>query len=398
MPRKLDRGIILGICELCKDTEIPEAFAVWTAISCVSACLERGCYVDQGHFVVFPNLYVVLAAGSARCRKTSAIIIGESLLRQIQPKLHILSQKSTPEALIGDLSGSLEGRIEEGASFVSTTSPGIIIADELSTFIDRKAFESGMIAILTKLYDGYDFDYRTRSRGLEMIKNPCLNILGGSTLHWIKEAIPTVAIGGGFTARIIFIHQERRRKNVAWPERTEKEVILEKAIVNDLSQVRLLRGPFGIVPKAKDLYCQEYCEFCDKSKLFEDPNMAGYAGRRHIMILKLAMCSSAALKDSREIDEVDIALAINWLTTAEQDMQRVLSAISSEPCGTLSEQLVELVRSKQSISKFEIVRHFRNKLTVDQVDILCRTLVEARFFRGDVVKGQLKYTWIGDKE
>lgn len=397
MTRKLPQGVILGICELCKNTEVPESFANWTAISCVSSCLERNCYVDQGHFTVYPNLYVVLTAGSARCRKSSSITIAEKILRKVMPDIRILSQKTSPESFIRELGGSVSERIE-GASFVSNTSSGIVIADELSTFIDRRAFDSGMIAVLTKLYDCCDFDYRTISRGLDEIKNPCLSILGGSTLHWIKEAIPPVAIGGGFTARIVFIHQERRRKNIPWPERTQQEIELEKAIVNDLNQIRLMRGSFGITPKAKELYCQEYCDFCDKSKLFEDPNMAGYAGRRHVMVLKLAMCASASSKDTREIDEVDMALAINWLFAAEQDMQKVLSAISCEPCGTLTEQLVQLIHSHGAITKFEIVRKLRNKLTIDQIDTIIRALIEAKYIKTTNDKGNVKYEWIGGKD
>ena len=307
MTRRLKNGIILSFCELCKNTEVPEIFANWSIISCISACLERRCSIDQGHFTVYPNLYIVLVAGSAG-RKSVSIIMTKKLSRRVMPCLHLLSQKSSPEALIGDLSGTLVAC--EDKSIIKENACGFAIVDELSTLIDKKAFDNGMISILTKLYDCEDLDYRTRARNLELVKEPCLTILGGSTMQWIKETVPVVAIGGGFTARVIFVYSNKRRQFVAWPERTEQERQLEQDIISDLGQVRLITGPFIVTDKAKELYCKEYVDFCSTSKLFEDPNMSGYAGRRHVMILKLAMCASASSKDSREIDELDMAIKL----------------------------------------------------------------------------------------
>jgi len=378
-----------------RETEVPEIFSLWGGIMAVSACLGRGHFIDQGHFEVYPNLYVILTAGSAKCRKSTIISVIEKLLREVEPSIHVLSQKSTPEALIFDMCGMAP----EGDNFVASNATGIIIADEVSTFIDRNAFQTGMIAILTKLYDCQDFDYRTRSRGQEMVKDPCLSLLGGSTIQWIKEAIPVVSIGGGFTARIIFVFQDRRNKNVPWAERSHATVALREKIIHDLCEIKnLTKGRFVVTEEAKDLYCSEYNQFSDQSKFFEDPNMSGYAGRRHVMILKLAMCFSASMNDSREITKVDMARAINTLSQSELNMTRVLSAISAEPCGDLSEQLVNLLASKRKISRYELMRCFRHKLTVTQLDELLRVLIEARYITSDIEGSQAIYRWIGDKK
>jgi hypothetical protein len=199
-----------------EETEVPQIFSLWGGISAVSAALGRDCFIDQGHFTVYPNLYIVLAAGSAKCRKSTIITVVKQLLDAIEPPIHTLSQKSTPEALIGALCG-MEA---EGESRIISRATGVAVVDEMSTLIDRNSFKSGMIAILTKLYDCGDFDYRTRGRGLEIIREPCLSILGGSTLQWIKEAIPIASIGGGFTARVIFIHQDEPADLIPWPVRS----------------------------------------------------------------------------------------------------------------------------------------------------------------------------------
>lgn len=392
MTRRLKDGTILGVCQLMSDTEVPELFSLWGGIVATGAVLGRNSWIDQGHFTVFPNLYVVLTAGSAKCRKSTIISKVEDLLRGVEPKMHLMSQKSTPEALIQDMCGV----VPESSTNIITGATGIVIADEVSTFIDRNAFTTGMIPILTKLYDCKDFDYRTRSRGAEVIKNPCLSILGGSTIQWIKESIPIVSIGGGFTARIIFVYREDRTKHVPWSERTPETVALESDLIHDLSEIhKNVRGRFVLTPEAKEMYCSEYITFSEKSSLFQDANMAGYAGRRHVMILKLSMAFSASTRDDREVTAHDMRLAINSLLEAEKNMQRVLSAISCEPCGDLSEQLVTIIHRNKRSSKFELVRQFRHKLNVNELDALLRTLEEAQFIRTVVEGSQVFYDWIG---
>jgi hypothetical protein len=107
---------------------------------------------------------------------------------------------------------------------------------------------------------------------------------------------------------------------------------------------------------------------------------------------------SAAMKDTREIDELDMAIAIKQMLMAEQDMQKVLSAISSEPCGSLSEQLVQLIATKETVPRFELVRHFRNKITIAQLDEVIRVLVDAKYVDTIMQKGNVIYKWLGGKQ
>ncbi len=390
MSRHLPNGVIHGVCELMSETEVPEPFSMWGGISCISAALGRTSFIDQGHYTVYPNLYIVLVADSAKCRKSTMISTVNSLLREVRPELHLMSQKSTPEALIEDMCGY----IPDGDSRVVNSATGIVIADEVSTFIDRNSFTTGMIPILTKLYDCQDFDYRTRSHGVELVENPCLSILGGSTIQWIKEAIPVVSIGGGFTARVIFVYQESPARYVPWCERSSKQLALRENIIHDLCEIRQnVRGAFAVTQKAKECYCSEYIDFCEHSKLFNDPNTAGYAGRRHVMVLKLAMVWSTSMSDSREISEQDMSRAINSLCIMEANMPKVLAAISSEPCGDLSEQLVQLIAKEKRVSRFELVRRFRHKLTVRELDELLKVLEEAHYIIPHVDGSNIIYEW-----
>jgi len=372
MARKLEEGIIKAFCKFVEDTEIPDVFGIWIAMSMVSSALGRDCFIDQGYFVVYPNLYIVLVAGSALCRKSTAIGIGRGFIKKIEPRTHILSQKMTPEALIGSLSGMTA---KDDTTLVDEA-VGIIIVDELSTLIDRNAFKSGMISVLTKLFDCEDFPYETRGRGIELIRNPCVSILGGSTLHWIKESIPQVAIGGGFTSRVIFVFREKPYKIVPWPRVSSDNKKRADNIVHDLNEVSKMRGNFALSATALKKYEKEYVKFLSSNPFQNKPNLMGYAGRRMMLVLKLAMAASASVSDMRVIEEDDLRIAIEILKRAEKDMPRVVDTIAAEFVGDVANMVVDAIVVRGVITRPELVKASRHKLTVRQLDVIIDTLLE----------------------
>lgn len=391
MARKLKNGIIKSVCEYAQDTEVPDIFALWSGIACVGACLGRDCFVDQGHFTIYPNMYIVLVAGSAKCRKSTSINMASDFLSNV-PDTRQLSQKMTPEALIAALSGNSG---EEGGTVVLQEAEGIALVDELATLIDSKAFANGMIPVLTKLFDCQDFPYETRSRGVELVRNPCLSIFGGSTLHWIKECIPVVAIGGGFTSRIIFVYRDAVAKLIPWPERSDLSTKLRTGIIHDLCEIKKLRGSFGFTAKAKEVYSKEYKEFIINSKMFESKNLSGYAGRRHVMLLKLSMIISASNKDTREVDVDDVAVAIRVLKNCEETMPKVLNAITSEAIGDISEEVLSIIIRRGTVARHILVQQVSNRLSSRELDIILETLLEMEVINAESIGSKIMYNYIG---
>jgi len=393
MARKLRQGIINAFCEYTTDTEIPTLFSLWSAVSAVSAALGRDCFVDRGYFTVYPNIYIVLVAGSAACKKSSAITLAGKLIKTVEPGIHILSQKMTPEALIG----SLSGMTAKDSTLILDESVGILIVDELSTLIDKNAFKSGMISLLTQLYDCEDFSYETRGRGIELIKNPSLSLLGGSTLHWIKASIPQEAVGGGFTSRVLFIYKDHNEKLEPWPSISAKMKKLYDDIVHDLSIVAKMRGAFGVSDNALSMFKKEYVRFRNNSPLLSNPNLTGYSGRRDTTLLKICMAVSAAYSDSKIIDESDMEMGIKAMLLIEKDMPKVLQAISSEFVGDVCEQVLTLVMNSGGITRSQLVKAMKFRLTVRQLDIILETLLEEGAIKVLKDGAQITYMFCGEK-
>ncbi|KKM87258.1 hypothetical protein LCGC14_1270810 [marine sediment metagenome] len=390
--RKLQCGIVEAICKYTEDTEVPAIFSVWAGISAVGAAMGRDCFVDQGYFAIYPNLYVILVAGSARCRKSTAVNIAGDFIQKVVPKINLISQKVTPEGLIGMLSGLIG---DEGATTVVPSAVGVAVVDELSTLIDKNAFKSGLIALLTNLYDCKDFEYLTRGRGRELVNNPCLSVLGASTIRWIKDTIPEVAIGGGFTSRIVFVYKDKREKLVPWPVMSAENKALSEDIVHDLCEVSKMRGPIALDKGALDTYKEEYVNFYENSSLMKDEGLAGYANRRHHILLKVSMIICASRTDNRLITQHEMNMSIKLLRKAENAMPFILRTIMSEKVGTVFESILTFIISMGSVGRPRLIREFRHKMTSQDLDVLLRTLEEEGVILQTVDGSKIVYTYTG---
>jgi hypothetical protein len=386
MSRKCNEGIIEEICKYCEATEVPSTYALWTAIFSVSAVLGRDCSIDQGYFKIYPNQYVILVAKSAVCRKSTAINMATDFLWKVVPKVNILSQKMTTEAMIKALSQA-NSSVEE--------SVGCFINDEVITLIDKSKLD--LISDLTKLYDCKDFEYETRSRGKEEVKNPCLSIYGGTTVKGLVNVIPVQAIGEGFTSRIVFVYRATRERDIDWVVRSPENYERFQNIVHDLTEVARMRGPMELTKEALDTYKKEYHSFL-KNPMTNNPYLSGYAGRRHVTLLKTAMAFSASRCNEREITKQDVWRAIQSLQNAEAKMDIVMRAITSEPVGNIYEHVMAIIVEAGTILRSHLIRETSHRMSWRQLDEALGGLVQTEYVEQIKVDGKIAYKYIKKEE
>ena len=330
---------IKAFAALGEGTEIPAEFMLWCAISGISGILERRVWLDMGPFVVFPNLYVVLIAGSGRCRKSTAIKQLVRILKALDPGPNLVSQKITPEGLIDAL------KVEQDVAASSRGSVGFVIVDELSVFLNRKSYEGGLASLLIPLYDcDNHIEYRTKGRGIEELRGSSLSLLGASTIDWLKNAIPSDAIGGGLTSRMIFVYVSEPPAPVPWPAfGPEKQQLLE-SLVAFLEKVQGLEGEVTLSEEAKSYYEKRYIDFSKNSTLFDDPLLSGYASRRFVHFLKLGIIFSVSEgRTDLVIQHSHLLCAENILTMIEPGMPRVLSMVMATEKGALCDVILKKI-------------------------------------------------------
>lgn len=354
---------------LAEQTEIPQAFMLWCGISGISAALERRVWIDMGPFTIFPNLYIVLVAGSGRCRKSTSIHQLLKIMKQASVLPNFISQKITPEGLIDAL------RIHRDATI--SESIGYVVVDELSVFLNRKSYEAGLASLLITLFDCEDqIEYRTKGRGIEKLENTCLSLLGASTIDWLKNAVPTDAIGGGLTSRMIFVYVEHPTTPVAWPLFDEKKHTVAKKLSQSLEGVFTINGPAKLTPDAKAFYEEKYCNFYDNSELFDDPLLSGYASRRFVHFLKLGIIFSVA-RGARDlvITHSDLLAAENALLMIEPAMPKVLSMVMATDRGALTGIIYAKIAKAGKIGRRSLMASFAHRIDTRELTDLLDTLL-----------------------
>jgi ABC-type phosphonate transport system ATPase subunit len=77
-----DFNFIESYLDFYADTEVPTIFNRWSAITGISALLGRQCWVEHGHNVIYPNMYVMLV-GESGTRKSTAVGFSRKLLTDV---------------------------------------------------------------------------------------------------------------------------------------------------------------------------------------------------------------------------------------------------------------------------------------------------------------------------
>jgi Protein of unknown function (DUF3987) len=298
-----------------KESESPDNFHVWTALSAISSVVRRKVFLDQGLYILYPNLYVALVGPPARTAKSTAIRMGRRLIQGV------------PGVVIGPDSCSREELIRELAqSKLDNQCAMTIHSSEFSSLVDVSGIM--MIQFLTDIYD-CDFRdpkgwrYSTKTQGKDEVVNPYLTMLVGTTPSYIADALPNNVVGHGFTSRMIFVHEEVER--LINPRPNPENVAMATALVEDLRHISFLSGPFQWTKDGQEAYDEFYRGLY--VTIPPDYRMEGYHWRKKIHVLKVAMILSLTEDDTLLIRGRDIQAAVALLNAIEPNMARTFSAV-----------------------------------------------------------------------
>ena len=365
--RQLDDWLT-SYAEYTSEQESPSLFHFWVGTSVIASTMERRCYINRGYYTLFPNLYIVLIGASARVRKTSAISIGYEIFREANSKSVIVSQKTTPEAIISIF---VEGYKERGVS------GGVIVADELGVFLGGQLKSMDLMQLLTKWYDcPKHFEYHTMMRGKEIMDCVYCNMIAGTTPQWLKDSMPPHAVGGGFTSRIIFVYQDKPEKLVAFPEITDAQKRMKVKLLHDLQSISKLKGQYKLTKGAREWYERWYM---DVFRPETTPHMAldGYFGRKHDTLLKVAMCLSASKSGNLIVDEIELRMALKALNKNEQFLPDTLRLIQMTDVGEEMEKVLRVICRKEEIDFIALSRSVSYCINARHLDEILNDLIAA---------------------
>ena len=369
-----------GFLKLSDNSEPPLLYKKWSAISTISAALQRKVRIDLGiSLTVYPNFYVVLVGPSATGKGT-AMRYSYDILKEI-PSIRLAAQATSLQSLIRRMKETNLNDMEIETGKMQFHSSMTIFSDEFTVFLGYHNRE--LMAALCDWFDCKDrWVYDTIKRDKEEIVGVWVNLLGGTTPDNIQSSFPMEAIGGGLTSRIIFVNEEKRDKLVIFPAATAAEIELQQYLIQDLEQISLLSGPARFTEGAMKFYA-DWCMKACENPPFQDRKFDGYIGRRRRHLNALSMVCSASRTNKLIITEYDIQRAAKMMEEVEVKMGTVFRGIGKSDISALVNDAIRyIVASKtDEIALWEFLRRFEGDVDKFTMDRILNTLETAKYIK-----------------
>ena len=339
-------------------TEAPRKMAFWAGVSAIGGALRRKVWIDMKRFQWFPNFYIVFVAPPGVVSKSTSVDMAMKLLRAV-PGVNFGPDVVTWPALVEKFAGANESFLFDGMEI--PMSALTLEASEMGSLINLRDPE--MINLYITLWDGRaTFEKVTKMAGCNTVEGPWINMIACTTPQWLAENMPTVAVGGGFTSRCIFLYADTKEKFVAFPDEfinDHDDKNLKEALLHDLTHIAdKLVGPFKITKEARDWYRPVYEHFWKTARSTMTTTMLeGYAARKQTLLFKTAMVVSVSGRDDLQITLEDLQLATVMLEDLEEDMQRVFSNVGRTDVSMQAGKFIAFIKIKGTVSYEEAYRY-----------------------------------------
>lgn len=387
MSRLLDNWL-QGYQVLTENTESAAIFDVWVSYSVIAAALRRKVILQLGRLTYNSNIYVVLVAEPGIARKTQAIKYGIELLNTI-PEIVMSADSSTKEAMTDDIEGSgLDALMIDGS--VLRHSSLNIISKEFESFLGQKKENTRMLTALTDLFDcPEDWSSRTRHGTSNKIIRPWLNLLAATTPDSLANSLPSTAVGGGLTSRILFIWADKKKKSVAVPSMTGAEVELKKKLEKDLYQISRMSGEYAMTSGCLNKWTEWYDSYDEDEsgeRICAEKSFSGWYSRKPTYIIKVAMLRAAAESNQLLLQWRHIEETIKEIEKVELSMGSAFRAIGRSEISAEVDSVLQIIRSVGWISEKSLMSTIWKDVDASKFENVIETLLKTgkvvREFKG----------------
>lgn len=382
MVKRLLDDWLSSYIEYTENTEPPLSFHIWTAISVLIGALERKVYMEWGHEIIYPNEFIILVGPSGRTRKGYAINIGRDFLQKIGA--NAAAEITTKEALIEDIASSVN-TFKDGTTKRITFHCSVThVVEELHVFLGESNVE--LLAWLTALYDSRaTMDKRTKGSGSDTIEGVFYNLLAATAPQWMPTMFPKVALGGGFTSRVIFVVEDKKRKIVEDPTLTKDDLELRRKLQHDLEIIHNLSGEMDFSQEAYEAYTKWYREEEEKTLAgnpsIPDPRFDGFLSRKPTHIKKIAMAISASRGDDLVITLEDFERALGLLTRAEKKMTKAFGGLGESRFAAAMDALLQALMGYGSLRRSAFLRSTYRDISAWDLEQVEKALTKMRLLK-----------------
>ncbi|MEL6526011.1 MAG: DUF3987 domain-containing protein, partial [Chloroflexota bacterium] len=332
--------------------QTPMIFHQAAGLWLLSTAIGRRLYGEAPWGVkLYPNLYLMLIAGTTFYRKSTAYKLAEQVARESIP--HMLmptpgSPERFQEALAGRLPSNFDKLTKPQQERLTRAQPFAaqrgLLKDEVAGLfgtINKRDYMTGMKDLLMELYDCPDYFDKDTQSGLNIVENAALSILGVTTPAGLGSAVSHTDWANGLLIRFALLTPEPdyRERTASKTYQTAPQSLLDDLLALHERLPAPQQTEMGLkAPSAKRLNvecwanCQAYGDrlrkLCAPGRDTElDDRLKGVYGRMHVQAFKLASLFAALdwLDTSDDVPTVTIdhwqagqAIAEDWRKSAHR--------------------------------------------------------------------------------
>lgn len=357
--------------DYCSMWEPPAVYNKWCALATLSARAGRTLYLEEANRKTFANLYVVLV-GPPGVGKGQA-------MREAIPFIEKTGINISPAEMT---KAQMMVRIAEATRddrTIGLWTPYIIIAEELPAFMGGDAYKSGMLTSLTNLWDCPEkADKETKHGGKDIIPQPYICLLGGTTPSGLFDCLPPGSIAQGFTSRIIFACADYNDKRVVEKPWKKEHDELKARLIHDLEEIGQLHGPMRMTDLAKALWADYYMNRKLPEEEFGDPRLQGYSARKPLYVKKLSMLLSISENDTLDIDGHHVEGAMQMLKEIDETLTTVYTEIAPSVVLQVRPRILKVLRAAagKTLSHAALFRRFSYAVDAKEFRLALQGLVD----------------------
>jgi len=335
------------------DLEACPRFRFFSACCVLGAVVNNKVWIHKGDPTLlprtFPNPWVMLLAPPGRGHKTSTINMACNCLTQACSEVRILADKLTPESLVQTL--SMPQHPKEIIRIGPRDATGLIKAPELSVFFGKQQYNTGLVSLVTDLYDYREtWSADTIGRGKNVLKNNCITVFGGSTPTWLQQMLPQDAFTGGFMRRFIIVEMPvGYYKRRAFPKKLSDTGW--KELVKGMARFREVKGMITWHNQATQIYEKYYEEYAPTGDLQLDSYREGEIEQ----ILKLSILLTLNAK-RMEIHAEDLTCAKKILEVLREETDPRIERLTTHPRMHLTQEIQDLLKMYGELSEKELLK------------------------------------------
>lgn len=388
-----------------EDTEPPELFRTWTAISTVAAAMQRRIffYWDQP---LYANMYIVLVAPGGKARKSTAMGYGRDLLQT--SGISISPEAVTREGMIKRLRMAKRPISEDDNRIHSSLTA---FSSELTVFIGFKNQ-----TFMADLCDWFDcpqgqWEYLTKTEKLkDTIENVWFNLIAGTTPEVLVAALPSEAIGSGLTSRMIFVFEEKKGKTVLIPPTVNRSLMsedldenkadllnLREELLQDITTILSISGEF--LPSEEFLNAwSEFYGHHEANTKFQNTPLSSYWERRPIHTLKTSMILSMARSNDLVLEVQDLKRAMKILSATEKKMPLTFGGVGKSEIASLVAGMAKFIKERKVTTLGEVVKAFYRDGDLDDIKKAMAVLRNMKVISASGAGADMKISIIEQKE